>query len=104
MYKRFKKIEIADQIMSRMQDNVDSAISQLSVTEILQGQLVKNISLASSSTTKISHKLGRAPIGWIIVRQRASSIIWDTQDTNSNPNLTLNLNCSANVVIDLWVF
>ncbi len=104
MYKRFKKIEIADQILSRMQDNVDSAISQLSVTEILQGRLVKDVELASATTTKISHKLGRAPLGWIIVRQRASAIIWDTQDTNSNPNLTLNLNCSANVIVDLWVF
>lgn len=104
MYKRFKKIEIDDEVLSRMQDNVDAAIAQLSVTEVLQGRLVKSISLLSASTVKISHKLGRAPIGWFIVRQRANAVVWDLQDTNSNPNLTLNLNCSADCTIDIWVF
>lgn len=104
MYKKFKKLEIEDQVLSRMQDNVDQAISQLPSTEILQGRLVKGVSLQSASTVKVSHKLNRPPLGWIVVRQRASAIIWDAQDSNSNPSLTLDLNCSADVTVDLWVF
>lgn len=104
MFKKFKKIEIEDEVLSRMQDNVEQAISLLPSTDIIQGRLIKSVSLLSASTVKVSHKLGRPPLGWIIVRQRASAIIWDSQDSNANPSLTLDLNCSANVTVDLYVF
>ena len=104
MFNKFKKIEIEDEVLSRMQDNVEQAISQLPTTDVIQGRLVKNVALLSASTVKVSHKLGRPVIGWIVVRQRASAIIWDSQDSNANPSLTLDLNCSANVIVDLWVF
>ena len=104
MFRKFKKIEISDQVISRFQDNVEQAIGSLPLTDILQGRLIRNINLLSASTVLVDHKLGRPVIGWFVVRQRASAIIWDVQDANPNPSLTLNLNCSANVNIDLWVF
>ena len=104
MYKHFKKVDIEDQILSRFQDNVEGAISTLPDTEIIQGRIVKNVELLSASTVKVSHKLGRALLGWTIIRQRASSIVWDLQDANKTPNLTLDLKCSADVTVDIWVF
>jgi len=104
MFKRFKRLDTQDEALSRVQENVDTAIGSLPSTEIIQGRLVKNIALISSATNSVDHKLGRALIGWQIIRIRSNSIIWDTQDTNSIPQLTLNLNCSANVTVDLWVF
>ena len=104
MYKKFKKIEIEDQILSRVQDNIEQAIGALPSTEILQGRLVKSVSLLSASTVKVAHKLGRPVIGWIVVRQRGNAAIWDVQDSNPSPSLTLDLNCSSNVTVDLWVF
>lgn len=104
MYKYFKKVDIEDQIIARFQDNVAAAISTLPETEIIQGRIVKNVELLAASTVKVSHKLGRVLIGWTIVRQRASSIVWDLQDANKNPNLTLDLKCSADCTVDIWVF
>jgi len=104
VFRSFKKIDIEDKVIARFQDNVEQAISQLPSTDIVQGRLVKDVSLLSASTVKVSHKLGRPVVGWFIVRQRASAIIWDSQDSNSTPSLTLDLKCSANVVVDLWVF
>ena len=104
MFRSFKKIDIEDKVIARFQDNVEQAVSQLPSTDIIQGRLVKDVSLLSASTVKVSHKLGRPVVGWFIVRQRASAIIWDSQDSNATPSLTLDLNCSANVVVDLWVF
>jgi hypothetical protein len=104
VFKKFKKLEIEDQLISRVQDNIETAINSLPTIAILQGRLVTGVSLSSSITNKISHKLDRNLIGWFIVRQKSSAIVWDTQDANTTPNLTLNLNCSANVVVDLWVF
>jgi hypothetical protein len=65
--------------------------------------LLKNISLASGDNT-INHKLGRNLQGWKVVRQRASATIYDKQDSNPMQNLTLVLNASGAVVIDLEVF
>ena len=65
--------------------------------------ILTNVSLAIGSNT-INHKLGRKLQGWKIVRQRASSVIYDLQDSNQRPELTLVLQASAAVVVDIEVF
>ncbi len=65
--------------------------------------ILKNISLASGTNT-INHLLGRTLQGWQIVRQRASATIYDLQDANQTPQLTLVLVASAPVVVDVQVF
>jgi len=104
MFSRFKKLETADTMISRIQDNVEQAIKQLPTTEIIQGRLLINVSLVSGSINFVDHKLGRKLIGWKITRIRANSIIWDSQDTNVSPDKLLSLNCNNNVTVDIWVF
>lgn len=65
--------------------------------------LLKNVSLANGTTT-INHLLGRKLQGWKVIRQRASASIYDSQDANQYPELTLVLVSSAVVVVDLEVF
>lgn len=102
--KSFKKVSLQDPNGNKLQDNLDDFFRPVINSPIIDGILLKNISLTNGVTNKIDHKLGRTLRGWKVVRQRASAIIWDTQDTNANPSTTLNLNCSAAVVVDLWVF
>lgn len=52
----------------------------------------------------INHKLGAKLQGWKIVRQRAAASIYDMQDENSQPQLTLILISDAPVSIDLEVY
>jgi hypothetical protein len=66
--------------------------------------LLEDVVVTTGSVQAIPHQLGRVLIGWMVVRQRASAIIWDTQDDNTNPSATLFLNSSATVTVDLWVF
>lgn len=65
--------------------------------------LLKNVSLIAG-TTVVNHLLGRALQGWKLTRQRAAASIYDQQDTNPTPQLTLVLVSSAPVVVDLEVF
>jgi hypothetical protein len=65
--------------------------------------ILKNVALING-TTVIDHKLGRTLQGWKIVRQRASASIYDAQDANQRPNLTLVLVSNAAVVCDIEVF
>ena len=65
--------------------------------------ILKNVPLKAGSNT-INTLLGAALQGWFIVRQRGPASIYDEQDNNQSPNLTLVLVSSANVNIDLAVF
>jgi hypothetical protein len=70
---------------------------------LLNGALLQGQVLVTGDNT-INHTLGRALTGWIIVRKRGTATIYDKQDTNSLPALTLVLNASAGETVDLCVF
>lgn len=61
------------------------------------------VSLANG-TTVINHKLGRKLQGWNTIRVRAAATIYDAQDSNQTPELTLVLISNAAVTVDLEVF
>lgn len=60
--------------------------------------------LLVTGSNVINHKLGAKLQGWNIVRQRAEASIYDDQDNNPMPNLTLILVSTADVSVDLEVF
>lgn len=70
----------------------------------LNSQIIPNVFLENSTTTVINHGLGRVLLGWRLVRVRAAANIYDTQDSNQTPELTLILRSSANVIVNLEVF
>lgn len=87
-----------------MADNLWAAqINPFLSNPALNCVLLKNVSLTTGANI-INHRLGRALQGWYPVRIRAAATFFDTQDTNQTPTLTLNLNSSAAVVVDLVVF
>lgn len=79
------------------------AIDPILTNPLNSASVLKSVSLVSGANV-INHKLGAPLQGWWIVRQRAAASIYDTQDTNQMPQLTLNLVSSAPVVVDLAVF
>lgn len=90
--------------INRLGEDVRLAIEPLLQSEIVNGVLLKNVQLVAARTNSIDHKLGRILRGWAVVRRRADSSVWDEQDGNRFENRTLLLRCSADVVVDLWVF
>lgn len=94
-----------DRDFQLMQNRWASIINPIVNNPANQSLILKNIVLLSASTPNVvNHLLGRTLQGWSVIRQRASAIIWDTQDTNSSSQLTLNLRTSADVTVDLEVF
>lgn len=89
--------------LSMLQTSWTSQLNPLLADPLIQGHLLQSVTLTSGSNT-ISHKLGRALVGWIPTRVRASATFFDTQDSNQQADLTLLLTSSANVVVDLYVF
>lgn len=89
--------------LSMLQTTWGSQLNPLLAAPLNNGLMLENVILASGANV-INHKLGRKLKGWLITRIRASATIYDTQDTNQRPNLTLNLTSSANVTVDIFVF
>ena len=92
-----------DKDLSLLQSSWGQVLNKLLELPTTKGILIKNVPLAVGANT-VNHMLGRKLQGWQIVRQRAASSIFDTQDTNMSQNLTLVLNSSAAVSVDLYVF
>lgn len=80
-----------------------SALNPLLANPVNSGSVLKNVQL-STGVNSIPHLLGVELQGWFIVRQRAAASIYDTQDQNQMPQLTLKLVSSAPVSVDLVVF
>ena len=93
----------SDRILSQLQTAWASLINPVITLPQSQGIILPNVSLASGANV-VNHMLGRKLQGWQIVRQRASATIYDTQDLNQTPQLTLNLTASGAVVVNLFVF
>ena len=113
-FKNFKKLflSLADfeeaqnilRVVNTLQSNIDSAITPILNKTQLDSTILTNVSLKTGQVNVISHLLNRNLTGWKLVRQRGQASIWDSQDSNTSPGLTLLLNTSANVVVDIEVF
>lgn len=79
-------------------------LNPLLTSPLLQGSLIRNVVL-SSGDNQINHKLGRKLQGWILTRQRGVSVaIYDKQDENQMPQLTLALHSGGSIEVDIYVF
>lgn len=100
----FIKIYQGETSVQRFQDNVYDSIQPLLKSTLANTQLVKSVALVTGQDNVVNHDLGKDLVGWLVVRQRSESVVWDSQDSNPIPSRTLVLQCSAAVVVDLLVF
>lgn len=86
-----------------MQPKWASIIDPVLRNPSINSVILQNISLVAGANV-VNHTLGRALTGWRVIRIRAISMIYDTQDLNPMPELTLQLTSSDPVVVNLEVF
>lgn len=104
MIPAFKQVQTNDRVQNQIQDNVQFALVPIQQCPVIDGILLQNIDLING-TNIIDHKLGRKLIGWFLVRINNSIIsLYDTQDTNPNPEQTLNLVINGNAQVSIYVF
>lgn len=100
---KIARVQSKNTELNQVQDNIQRALAPLLGNQVLLGVLLAGIVL-KAGVNSVNHTLGRKLTGWTIVRQRAEAQLWDTQDSNPTPNLTLSLNSTAAVTVDLYVF
>lgn len=107
-------LNAADPVMNRYQTQLQgslapitnnaAAVAQQVMIKDSQGNMTPNIILISGTVNVIPIGLSATLQGWTLTRIKGQATIWDTQDSNSTPSQTLNLNTSANVVVQLAVW
>ena len=75
---------------------------QLRASPILQGVLLKDVSVTTSGT-EIPHTLGRRWNGWIVVDKTTTASVTRSDSTDETKFLKLT-SSSGTITISLWVF
>lgn len=86
-----------------LQNSWASQLNPVLANPTTSNLILKSVSLVTGTNT-VNHLLGRKLQGWKLTRQRAAASIYDNQDANQSPNLTLILVSDADVVVDIEVY
>lgn len=86
----------------RAQSNIESFVSPLARTEILNGVLLENI-VVTTVATEIQHKLGRKARGFILVKSNAAVTLHSPTDS-SRSDLFEIVQSTGNATVSLWFF
>ena len=101
----WQRLTTGDLVTEQIQDNILPIVNAVQDSAILDGVLIKNQTIRSAYYTYVPHGLSRAPRGWIAVRVRGPSFIFDDQDNNADSSKSLKLRSSfIDAEVDLWVF
>lgn len=101
---RIARVQSNDRLFNEHQSNVARVVEPIASNPIVDGITLYSVVLTSGANT-VYHKLDRKLQGWFPVRWHGGwAQIYDTQDANTQPALTLLLNASAGVTVDLYVF
>lgn len=96
-------LNTSDKDLTTVQNTWSQRINPLIRNPSLQSLILPQVALTRGTNT-INHRLGRKLTGWRIVRLRGDSFIYDKQDENQMPELTLILETTAAVTVDIECF
>ena len=101
--KFFRKINIKDYELSKVQDAVATSLNSLTTVPFLDGVLLTGVAVATTDTL-VSHTLGRNYIGYLVCQSNAAGSVFVSPTANPSPQLYINLQASAPATLTLWVF
>ena len=103
MLAKFKTFNTQNIEVNRLQDNVADGFNPVLNALILDYNIVEKQALTVGDNV-VNHKLGRAPIGWFIIRKRGPGNFYDKQDSNSTPASNIVINSDSAVTVDIYFF
>lgn len=99
--KAFKTLQHDEDAISRFQDNVQTSFQQVMRSLIIDGVLIRDMTLTTGKDNVLNHKLGRKALMCIIAKQDTNTNVWQADSTDQNN--TLILHCGANCTVSVWV-
>jgi hypothetical protein len=100
----FQRYDVTDPSVRELQYRLEETLRPITDSSIIDGILIKDVDLASGTSTKIAHKLGRTLQGWIIVGRNAAQHVYDENSGQTDLNTYLHLTAGGTVTVNIWVF
>ena len=100
----FERISVTDPEIKDLQYRLEETLRPVTSSSVIDGNLIEDISLASGTTSKIAHKLGRKLIGWIIVGKDAAQHVYDVNSGKTDLDTYIHLTAGGTVTVNIWVF
>jgi hypothetical protein len=99
-----KQIDPQNQSVTQTQSNVNTALKQIANSAIIDGVLIKGVNVGTADTI-VNHKLGREPLGWIVIKKNEAGEIYESSTVNKNRDKFLILKGStATTDTNFWIF
>jgi hypothetical protein len=99
-----KQIDPQNQNVTQTQSNVNTALKQIANSAIIDGVLIKGVNVGTADTI-VNHKLGREPLGWIVIKKNEAGEIYESSTVNKNRDKFLILKGStATTDTNFWIF
>jgi len=97
------RVQTDSREINQIQSNIATILNPIQANPMSSGIILSGVVLASGSNV-IQHTLDRSLQGYIVILKSANVTIYDSQSTNSTPNLTLVLVSSGAATISLYLF
>lgn len=107
MFSKLKKILSGDRIIDQIQDSLIGSINPVLNCPLIDGNLVKGVSLDNAKDNIINHGLGRKFIGYQRTRIQSAkgfTNYWESATVNNSPDKYIILNCMDSMICDFWIF
>ena len=99
----FTQLSTGNAQVDQVQGYIATALNPLFQLPFASGNRVQDQDLSTSDTV-VDHGLRQAPEGWIILKQNAAQVIYESTTVNNFPETTVILKAGGTVTCDLFFF
>ena len=103
--KAVNTFNVEDQKLSRIQQNLVTALNSVMASEIIDGVLVKSVDCVAGTPVNVKHGLNRTTVQVLVVNSfGAAPIAFSRASRTGNDPNYVTLTPSATGSADLWIF
>ena len=99
----FTQLATGNESVDQVQGYIATALNPLFQLPFASGNRVQDIEITTADTI-VDHGLEQAPEGWIILKQNAAQVIYESATVNDFPETTVILKAGGTVTADLFFF
>ena len=99
----FTQLTTGNAATDQVQGYIATALNPLFQLPFASGNRVQDVDITTADTI-VDHGLEQAPEGWIILKQNAAQVIYESATVNDFPATTVILKAGGTVQADLFFF
>jgi hypothetical protein len=99
----FTQLSTGNASIDQVQGYIATAINPLFQLPFASGNRVQDQDLSTADTI-VDHGLEQAPEGWIVLKQDAAQVIYESATVNDFPETTIIMKAGGTVTADLFFF